>query len=274
MAQWRSKDMARVAVVIPAYQEVATIRAVALGALREAQTVIVIDDGSSDGTSAAIADLDLVLLRNEKNRGKAASLWRGMSAARAAGADLIITLDGDGQHQPDDIPRFIAAARAFPDMIVIGSRLHERQAFPPSRYGANRFANFWISWAAGHAIEDSQSGFRLYPAPLLDAVRVPVDARHGFVFESEILIAAGRAGIRSVALPIHAIYAPGARRSHFRPVLDIARIVRMVAWKLIVKGLYPRGLFASLRYPPMRLRDAESDADAAAGPSAQPQGAE
>jgi glycosyltransferase involved in cell wall biosynthesis len=262
---------ARVAVVIPAYQEAATIRAVALGALRQVHTVIVVDDGSQDGTSEAIADLDLILLRNETNQGKAASLWRGMSAARTQGADVIITLDADGQHRPEDIPRFLAATLACPGMIVIGSRLHERQAFPVSRYRANRFANFWISWAAGHAIEDSQSGFRLYPVRVLDVLRLPVDRRHGFVFESEILIVAGRQGIRSVALPIRAIYAPGARPSHFRPVLDIARIVRMVAWKLVSRGFYPQGLFRSLRHSPLRVPDLEAS-DVGAATSAVPPG--
>ena len=247
--------MNRYAVVIPAYNESATIRDVVSRARRQAEIVIVVDDGSSDGTAEALAGLDVVLIRNDINSGKAASLWRGVDRALAMGAEAVITLDADGQHEPEDIPRFLAAVQAFPGMIVIGSRLHEKQAFPTSRYRANRAAKFCISWAAGYAIEDTQSGFRLYPASLLRTIRAAHDTSHSFVFESEILIELGRKGVRSVALPIRAIYGCHERASHFRPVLDIARIARMVVWKLIAWGFYLPGLVRSLRYPPLRVSD-------------------
>lgn len=242
-------DLSRLAVVIPAYNEAGTIRDVATRALAQLSKVIVVDDGSSDGTAQALTGLPLTLLRNPHNMGKAASLWRGMQRAVADGALAIVTLDGDGQHRPEDIPRLIAAARDNPGCIIIGSRLHEKEKIPRARYRANRFANFWIAWAAGYPIADSQSGFRLYPAALLNEVKVAHDKHACFVFESEILIEAGRMGVKSVAVPIAALYGQQARRSHFRPVADIALIVRMVAWKLVSRGLYLHGLFRSLRRP-------------------------
>jgi hypothetical protein len=158
-----------------------------------------------------------------------------------------VTLDGDGQHLPEDIPRLLNYFRQSPNTIIIGSRLHEKANIPRARYNANRFASFWISWAAGYPISDSQSGFRIYPANLLDQVKVAHRRSSGFVFESEILIEAGRRGITSLPVSISAIYMPQARASHFRPVVDIARIVRMVTWKLVARGLYLQGLQRSLR---------------------------
>jgi glycosyltransferase involved in cell wall biosynthesis len=232
-------------VVIPAYNEAATIRDVVQRALRQAHLVIVVDDGSADGTASALADLDVVLLRNAANLGKAASLRRGAEEAMRRGAVAIVTLDGDGQHYPEDIALLLGAWRETPERIVIGSRLHRREAIPSARYWANRVANFWIGLVAGYAIADSQSGFRVYPARVLREARVCCDRAHSFVFESEILIEAARLGVQARCLPVQVNYNSRARASHFRPVLDIARIVRMVAWRLVSQGLLQRA--AALR---------------------------
>lgn len=234
------------AILIPAYNEAKTIRAVAEAALQQCPQVIVVDDGSQDGTAGQLEGLPVTLLVNPVNLGKAGSLWRGMQEALKLGAEAVITLDADGQHDPRDIPRLIAVAQRYPRHVVIGARLHEKANIPKRRYYANRFANFWIAWAAGYPIADSQSGFRYYPAELLRQVDPDRERRHSFVFESEILIEGGRLGIRSVATPIAAIYNADARPSHFRPVLDILRITRMVAWKLLTRGMFLGGLFRSL----------------------------
>ncbi|HEX9184169.1 MAG TPA: glycosyltransferase family 2 protein [Burkholderiales bacterium] len=231
---------ARPAVVIPAYNEAATIRDVAERARAQLPLVIVVDDGSTDGTAAALAGLDVVLLRNPANEGKAASLRRGADEALQRGAQVVVTLDGDGQHCPEDIPLLLGAWREAPDGIVIGSRLHRSSLIPKARYRANRVANFWISLAAGYPIADSQSGFRVYPARVLREARVRCDRAHSFVFESEILIEAARLGVQARCVPVQVVYGDRARASHFRPVLDIARIVRMVAWRLISQGLAQR----------------------------------
>ena len=244
--------MTRVAVVIPAYNEAGTIRDIAQRTLARSPWLIVVDDGSTDGTAEALSGLSLALVRNPENRGKGASLGRGIRQALEQGADAVVTLDGDGQHLPEDIPRLLDAHAHHRNAIVVGARLHDGRNIPRDRYLANRTANFFVGWAAGQAIADSQSGFRVYPAPLLRALSACCDRAAGFVFESEILIEAARSGTRIVAVPVAAIYEQRGRRSHFRPVLDIARIARMIAWKLLSRGLDLPGLVRSLRAPEPR----------------------
>ena len=236
----------KAAVVIPAYNEAATIRDVALRALGQLKDVIVVDDGSSDGTAAAVSDLPVTLISNAQNIGKGASLWRGFAVALAEGADAVITVDGDAQHRPEDIPRLLAAAAEHPGRIIIGARLWDKDKVPPLRYFGNRFANFWVAWASGCPVADSQSGFRLYPASLLKHVQVAHGPSARFAFESEILIEAGRAGVRSLAVPIAALYPANARASHYRSAVDTARIVRMIAWKLVTRGFDLPALLRSL----------------------------
>jgi glycosyltransferase involved in cell wall biosynthesis len=245
---------ARIAVVIPAYQEASTIAGVARRARAHADAVIVVDDGSTDGTSAALAGLDATVLRNARNLGKGASLARGIAQALADGADAVVTLDADGQHEPAEIPRLARAWQAHPGDVVVGARLRHAERAPRLRKAANRFADFWIGWAAGQALDDSQSGFRLYPAALLARLAVPSGPRRGFVFESELLIEAARAGARIRSVAIDSIYRAGARPSHFRPVADIAAIARMVAGKLLARGMYPAGLYRVLTARPRAAR--------------------
>lgn len=238
-----------VVVLIPAYNEAATIRDLVQRALKIVPDVVVVDDGSVDATLAQLHGLPVKVLRNECNLGKAASLRKGFDFAFRRGAQLVVTLDGDGQHCPEDIPRLLNTARRFPGDIVIGARLHDKKNFPASRYYANQIARFWISWAAGYPIADTQSGFRVYPATLFRQLKPGDVAWKGFTFESEILIAAADRQVRSVAVPIPGIYPQQARASHFRPVYDISRIVLMVAGRLLRRGLYPAGLWRSLNLP-------------------------
>jgi glycosyltransferase involved in cell wall biosynthesis len=232
--------------VIPAHNESATIREVVQCALQHLCTVIVVDDGSSDGTLGKLLNLPVTLLHHTENLGKAASLWTGMQAALNLGAKGIVTMDGDGQHDPADLPRLLIAAEAHPDKLVIGSRLRNRDAIPKARYWANRFANFWIAWASGQPVEDSQSGFRVYPAQLIRLSRLELSRDRSFVFESEIIIEAARHKYLCVFLPVQAIYPINARPSHFRPVKDIINITRMVAWRLFSRGFFLPGLWRSL----------------------------
>jgi glycosyltransferase involved in cell wall biosynthesis len=252
----------RLAVVIPAFNEARTIRGVVIGALRESPIVVVVDDASTDGTSQALSGLPARVVRHETNLGKAAALWTGFDVAMAEGADYVATLDGDGQHDPADLRRLVNAAARYPRAIVIGARLLDRASAPPSRRVANRIADFWISWAAGYPIADSQSGERLYPSSLLRVIEGTQDRGASFTFESEILIRGARIGFTSVAVPIRSIYPPGGRRSHFRPVRDIARIVSMVARALLARGLYLPGLWNSLRAAPLVVECADSSDDA------------
>jgi glycosyltransferase involved in cell wall biosynthesis len=249
--------------VIPVYDEAPTIREVALRTLRALPRVIVVDDGSCDGTAEALTGLPVVLLRNRRNRGKAMSLWRGFRYALSRGARGVVTLDGDGQHAPEDITGLLAAARRMPGQLLIGARSrHARRRAPVrgrARYYANRFADFWISWAAGYPIVDSQSGLRFYPRELLGKVKVRHGKTRSFVFESEVLIEGARLGFEARPVPVTARPRLGPRPSHFRPLVDIARITRMVAGRLLARRLYLGGLYRSFRRP-VRPMDEPNDA--------------
>lgn len=233
-------------VVIPAYNEAATIREVAIACLPHVDQVIVVDDGSTDNTSQQLADLDISLIKQSSNLGKGASLESGFQAALEADADIVITLDGDGQHDPDEIPLLLQAAKEHPATIIIAARLKQRENAPKMRRFANRFADFWVSWAAGYPVIDSQSGFRLYPGVLLGSIKLEAPHRKGFVFESEILIEAARHKFYSRSVAVKSIYRKGGRHSHYLPWTDTWRIVFMIAGRLLRRGLYLPGLFRSL----------------------------
>lgn len=239
-------DTSDCAVVIPAFNEAATIRALAKRVLQQVERVIVVDDGSTDGTSDELAGLDVTVLKNTQNRGKAASLQHGFQHALQQGCKAVITLDGDGQHAPEEIPRLLAAAIERPDYIIVAARLINREAAPPLRLFANKFADFWVSWASGYPVLDSQSGYRLYPSTLLERAAQTSSNVKGFVFESKIFIEAAKRGFYSVAVPVESIYQPGRRASHYRPYADTQRIVLMIAWQLIKRGFYMPGLMRVL----------------------------
>lgn len=244
----RGLENSAIAVVIPALNEAATIVDQVQRCLVHSPQVIVVDDASSDETVALLSDLPVTLLRHARNKGKGAALVTGFREALSRDVCAVITLDGDGQHRPEDIPRFLARAHQAPGKIIVGSRIADRAAFPRSRYLANRVANFWISWASGYPIEDSQSGYRLYPRRVLESVHADHGRGKGFVFESEILINAAHQGFEAAALPIPALYNGTTQRSsHFRPVADISGIVIMVAGKLLSRRLYLEGLFSVVR---------------------------
>jgi glycosyltransferase involved in cell wall biosynthesis len=236
----------RTAIVIPIYNEAATIRDVVAGAVKQSDDVIVVDDGSADESLTQLDGLNAHRLRHEQNQGKATALQTGFNLATKLKADIVITMDGDGQHNPEEIPNLIRAAQANPECIIIAARLKQRQNAPKLRLFANRFADFWVSWAAGYPVTDSQSGFRLYPISLLREVQVNTSKEKGFVFESEIVIEAASHSFYSVSVPVESIYHVGRRQSHYKPWTDTWRIVRMIAWRLICRGFYLQGLFRSL----------------------------
>lgn len=242
--------MTDTAVVMPAYNEAATIRELASRVLEQVSLLIVVDDGSTDETAQSLDGLPLTLLRNGRNAGKAVSIHRGIVYALAAGCERIITMDADGQHLPDDIPRLLEAAERFPGRIIIGARRRGASQAPRMRRFANRFADFWISWAAGHPVHDSQSGLRLYPRTVLEQVPTIPREGAGFVLESEILIDAAATGVLTASIDIESIYLPDRRPSHYRPAADTWAITRMVAGKLIRRGLYPIGLLRALGLAP------------------------
>ncbi|MGA9335814.1 MAG: glycosyltransferase family 2 protein [Rudaea sp.] len=241
--------MTNAVVVIPALNEARAIREVVRDALSYCERVIVVDDGSSDGTSDAIADMPVERIRHEQPQGKASALLEGFRRACEMNCDGVLTMDGDGQHAAADLPRLLAAAAQYPGNIVIGARLLGRDNTPGKNRFGNRQADFWVSWACGQHVVDSQSGQRYYPRAVLElALSLP---HGGFVFESEILIEAAHHGIRTVSVPIEARYAHDRRASHFKPLRDVTNITRMIAWRLICGGLMPRNFWRAHTVAPV-----------------------
>jgi glycosyltransferase involved in cell wall biosynthesis len=236
-------------VVIPALNEELAIRDVAIDALRHCEKVIVVDDGSSDRTSEVIADLPLERIRHAMPQGKALALRDGFKRALELGRDGVLTMDGDGQHAAADLPRLLAAAKQYPNHIVIGARLLDKDAQPGKNRFGNQQADFWVSWACGQRIVDTQSGQRYYPRAVIElALTLP---HNGFVFESEILIEAAARGIRTVSVPIKSSYEDDRRASHFKPLRDVSRITRMIAGRLLRAGFMPGNYWRARNVPPI-----------------------
>jgi GT2 family glycosyltransferase len=222
-------------IVIPVYNEAGTIGEVVRGAARHGD-VLVVDDGSTDGSGEVAACAGADVIRLERRGGKGAALRCGLTESLARDAQRVVTMDGDGQHDPDDLPRLLAAAAEAPDALVIGGRLGgigQRAAMPlPSgRVAAIRVAGFFINWLTGAAVSDTQSGFRVYPAGLIDAMR---PRREGFVLESEMLVGAAARGWRLVEVPVAAIHF-AERRSRFRPVRDGTAVGTYLAARIAMR---------------------------------------
>ena len=231
----------RIAVVIPALNEALRIRDVVEGALRHCPNVILVDDGSDDGTVEAVAGLPVSVLRHPVRMGKGAGLRDGFAEALRHGFDAVVTMDGDGQHSADDIPRLLATANRFPGWIVIGARLRKRANQPLYRRLANEFGDWGIAWGTGYQVADSQSGQRLYPADVcaLACAGIPGE---DFVFEAQVVMSAAQElGTRCVSVPIEARYntvhaAPDFRPSHFRPLRDLWRITSHIVLQCLRRG--------------------------------------
>jgi glycosyltransferase involved in cell wall biosynthesis len=211
------------AVLIPALDCEATLGDVVRAARAHVAQVLVVDDGSRDGTAQVAAAAGAEVLRHAANRGKGAALRTGLRALRERGATHAITLDGDGQHLPDDIPVLLRAAAEAPSALVLGARQHPAGSLAKVRAFGNRFANRWVEIACGASLEDTQSGFRVYPLRETLALGCRADR---FAFETEVIIRAVRAGIAIRSVPVRVWNPPpGERVSHFRGVRDTVRIV-------------------------------------------------
>ncbi len=235
-----------VAILIPAYNEVNTIRDIVTRALTHSDNVIVVDDGSTDDTCAALDNLPIHLIRNKTNQGKAISLWTGMKKACELDIDAVITLDADGQHEPEDIPRFIVAAQRKAKHIIIGARLQDKSKIPKSRYIANKIASFSVTWIIGYQVPDSQSGYRLYPVEMLRKLTIAPSRHRGFVFETEILFKAKALGYRCSSINIKAIYTESLRPSHFRSGKDVTLITRYLLWQGLIRFYNPWGMLKAI----------------------------
>jgi glycosyltransferase involved in cell wall biosynthesis len=216
----------RLMALIPALDAEKTLEPVVHGVLGFIDDLIVVDDGSSDATSAVARAAGATVIRHPENRGKGAALKSGFERALEEGFDAVLTLDADGQHLPGEIPGLVAAWTATEADLVIGSRAHLFAGMLGRRRGANRFSAWAISKAAGVKVGDSQSGFRIYSARLLRTL--PMKA-NGFDAESEVIVRAGRSGMPILSVPIELGFVDGISTSHYRPVADTLRIAWTVA---------------------------------------------
>jgi len=234
----------RFAVVIPAYNHGRQLGDILAKTLRFGFPVYVVDDGSTDSTSQILASFSHVtVIRHEMNQGKGASLLDGFALALKV-ADYAITLDADGQHNPDDIPSLISSIPERERPIVVGKRIGMDHANVPwtSRWG-RRFSNFWVWASCGKWISDSQSGFRLYPLP--ETLSFGATSRR-FQFEVEVLVRAVWSGIPILEVPVQALYGAAEDRiSHFRPWMDFWRntktFTRLVAQRVLIPSKWRRG---------------------------------
>jgi len=215
-------DLRGLFAVVPVFNEAATVGQV-VGRLRGFCPVIVVDDASADGsrdhaTTAGAA----CVIRHPRRLGKGAALRTGFAEALRRGATSVATLDGDGQHDPADLPRLLAAFHTAPDALVVGDRLGGRvgDRMPVLRLAAIRVADWLLRGLTRSTLRDTQCGFRIYPAALLREVALREER---FVLETEALVRAARAGFRLVSAPVRRLYPPG-RVSHFRALADSARI--------------------------------------------------
>ncbi|GAB2571493.1 glycosyltransferase family 2 protein [Dyella jejuensis] len=245
-------DALRWCVLIPCLNEEKAIGPVVKSALRLGAPVIVIDDGSSDRTVEIVSALPVTLLRHTRRQGKGEALRTGFREALRQGFGAVVTMDGDGQHLAEDIPRLVDVGKRFPDHIVIGARLLHREQQPKGRRRANALADWGISWACAQPIADTQSGQRWYPRSALDLVEL--DAQN-FVFEAAVLIAASREkGLGIVSVPIASRYEGSFRLSHFSPIRDVLRISMYTAGRIFHYGRV-RASYSRSRAQPLVVDD-------------------
>lgn len=210
--------------LIPAHNEAPRVAPVIEGARRHLP-VIVVDDGSADDTAAVAEAAGAEVLRQPENRGKGEALKAGFRRALAADAEAVVTLDADGQHDPAEIPAFLAAHEGSGAELVIGVR--EFRDMPPARRLANLLGKQVLHWATGQEIPDNQSGYRLVGRRLMEAALASEEP--GFGFEVEMIVECARRGWGISWVPIRTIY--GAEKSHINPLTHLGRFLRL-AWRI------------------------------------------
>jgi glycosyltransferase involved in cell wall biosynthesis len=211
----------RYCVIIPAHNEERTIGTLVAKVLDKKLDVIVVNDGSIDRTARIIKDLHINIITNNPKQGKGGSLQKGFALAVEKGYDGVITLDGDGQHDVEDLNKFVEAADRRQGDVIIGSRMADHRSMPFVRYCTNRFMSFLISKACGQKVPDSQCGYRFISTEVLKNIRLSCS---GFEVESEIIMKAARAGYRIGSVDIRTIYAD--EKSKINPIKDTIRFFK------------------------------------------------
>ena len=238
-------------VVIPTYNNAGTIADVVHRALQQCKDVIVVNDGSTDGTEEILRNIDgIKVVTIPKNQGKGKALKEGLKSALSLGFKYAITIDADGQHFPEDIPLMTEASRHHPDAIITGCRmqLNKQERSGGSKF-ANAFSNFWFCVQTGRRLTDTQTGYRVYPLSSLTSHFLPLLTSR-YEAELELLVFSAWHGVRIVEQPVRVYYPPKEERvSHFRPVKDFSRIFLLntcLCFLALIYGL-PLALFRYAR---------------------------
>lgn len=217
----------RVCVIVPNYDNGGTVTSIARLAAEYCETVIVVDDGSTDNSLEKLeqACQECYAIRVHAytpNRGKGHALLQGFRLAMNLGFRYAISLDADGQHFADDLPLFAEALTHNADALLVGSRRFDDPNMPSCNFFANRFSNFWFAVQTGRLLPDTQTGYRAYPLHKMGNIHLCTPR---YEAELELLVRCAWRGIKLVPLPIRVYYPPQEKRiSHFRPCIDFLRI--------------------------------------------------
>lgn len=242
-------DDLSICVLIPTYNNEKTLKRVIDGVLQYTTNIIVVNDGATDSTSQLLSDYaNIIQLHLPKNKGKGNALRTGFKKALDLGYEFAITLDSDGQHFPEDIAVFVNALKAHEtkNVLFIGSRDMNQEGVPSKSSFGNKFSNFWFWVETGIKLNDTQSGFRLYPIKRLKDVKLYTNK---FEFEIEAIVKAAWRDIEVKNIPVKVLYDESERVSHFRPFKDFTRISILNTWLVFLTFVYikPRNLLRSLK---------------------------
>ena len=239
-------DKLKICVLIPTYNNHKTLERVIDGVLLYTDNVIVINDGSTDTTATILEKYTSIsVLTIAKNKGKGNALQIGFRDAISKGYEYAITIDSDGQHFPHDIPNFVTKLEENQPVLLIGSRQMEQDGIPKKSSFGNKFSNFWFWFETGIKLDDTQSGFRLYPLNYLPKKFWT----NKFEFEIEIIVRTAWKGIYVINIPIDILYDPNERVSHFRPFKDFTRISILNTFLVFLTIFYikPRNFLFSFK---------------------------
>ena len=214
----------RTAVVIPAFNAAPHLQGVIEATSRfvHRSRIIVVDDGSTDSTRNIARDCGAEVLYHAENQGKGVALHTGIFGAAGMGMEYTITMDADGQHNPEEIPLFLEKELETGADIIVGNRMAERRNMPGDRVFANQATSWFVSVRTGVRIPDSQNGYRLIRTSLYTSLKIKSKR---YAAESEVLIRAARAGARIDWVPVETIYS--TEQSSVHPVVDTLRFLRM-----------------------------------------------
>lgn len=210
-----------ICILIPVYNEAKFIAPVVAALKKKDFLVIVIDDGSSDDSALIAQKNGAEVIRNPKNQGKGASLRTGFREAIQRGCDGVIIMDGDGQHDPNDVEHFLRRASENKDSIVNGNRMVNAHSMPLLRQWTNRFMSSLISSVCKQHIPDTQCGFRYIGKKVLQNIEFTCE---DFEIETEILIKAAKKGYPIYSTSIKTIY--GSEESKINPIKDTFRFIK------------------------------------------------